>query len=492
MEKYSERESVKVGKASVKLAGAEFFNIIFGAFYFLFLTRILTPFEMSVIAVMSVVTNLSSILFGFGFQPAIKKLIPSFVVENRIKEIKELLNLNYLTVFLFYGLSTAVFFHFSPLFSKIFLKNPDHFSLMRIISFAILTNKLFEISYSTLVAFQKFNIVSTVSILNGGIIRIYALSLYLFNKNINSYLIGIITGQAFLVLLMIFQLKKYLFKKCFYSFTKLFKFSWPFYLNAYIGYGKNHADTFLVSIFLKPELLATYYVVKRFVEYIERFMVSIVTPLTPKMIELKNQGKEVIEKIFTTSTRYLSYIIFPISFFTISISHFLLHIYGKGRYLHGLPVLIILALSTIFTVGILLFQKTIFVMARPIELTKLSLVNSSLSIILPLALIGRLNILGIGIGKLLSSLITFFFGYYLTSKFIKVNFDFKGIWRIFSLVLFLCILSLTAQRFIHTYGELLSIFPWVFLFLPLFIIMISEKDKKTLMEILKFYRWKRI
>ena len=30
--------------------------------------------------------------------------------------------------------------------------------------------------------------------------------------------------------------------------------------------------------------------------------------------------KEVIEKIFTTSTRYLSYIIFPISFFTISIS----------------------------------------------------------------------------------------------------------------------------------------------------------------------------
>ena len=90
MNSYSEKESVKVGKSSMKLASAEFINVIFGIFYFLIITRTFSKIEMAAVAVMSVVMNISAMISGFGLHATNAKLIPEYVSKSEKEKISRL------------------------------------------------------------------------------------------------------------------------------------------------------------------------------------------------------------------------------------------------------------------------------------------------------------------------------------------------------------------------------------------------------------------
>ena len=491
MNNYSEKESVKVGKASMKLAGAEFINVIFGIFYFLIITRTFSKIEMASVAVMSVIMNISAIISAFGLHATNRKLTPEYVSKNEKEKISQLLWSSYVLIISVSILLTFIVFLFAAPVSKIFFKKEGYEILMKIIAFSVFTNKFFETTFHNLTGFQKFTEISLSQILNGVIVRIYALSLY-FSSGIEGYLLGLITGQFVISLWMLSIIRKYFGKFRFMSFKKLLKYSFPFYLNGYIRYGANHADSLIVGFFLKPEVLATYYVAKRFINYLEIYFSAILRPLSPKIIELKKQGREVIEKIFYRSTRYLSYTTVPPVFFLISISYFLLHIYGRGKYLSGIPVLIFLSLGGIITAFYSLFMGNVFSLGKPVETTKIEVVKSLVNVAGGLLIIKFFGILGIALTNLIAGASGFVAGYLILKKFITPKVDLKTFKNVFLISLLCgCIIGIPQFLFYSLPTVIISIFLGVSLFIFLVRNIMSEDDKK-LFNLILGRKWREI
>jgi len=478
MKNYSEKESVKVGKDSIKLARAEFVNIIFGGFYFLIITRAFTKIEMATVAVMSVIMNISAMISGFGLHATNMKLIPEYVSKNEKGKISLLLWSSYILIISVSILITFIVFLFAKPISKIFLKKEGYETLIKIIAFSVFTNKFFETTFHNLTGFQKFTEISLSQILSGVIVRIYALFLY-FAIGIEGYLLGLITGQFVISLWMLLITRKYFGKFKIMSFKKLLKYSSPFYLNGYIRYGANHADSLIVGLFLKPEVLATYYVTKRFINYFEVYLSAILRPLSPKIIELKKQGREVIEKIFYRSTRYLSYTVLPPVFFLMSISYFFLHIYGKEEYLSGAPVLILLSFGGIFTAFYSLFMGTVFSLGSPIETTKIEIVKSLVNIVGGLLIIKFFGIFGIAITKLIAGASGLVAGYLILKKFIIPKIDLKIFKNVF-LISFLCgsIVGIPQFLFYSFSTVIISTTLGILLFIFLIRKVMNEDDKE--------------
>jgi len=478
MNSYPEKESVKVGKSSMKLASAEFINVIFGVFYFLIITRTFSKIEMAAVAVMSVIMNISAMISGFGLHATNMKLIPEYVSKNEKEKISRLLWSSYVLIISISILITFIVFLFAEPVSKIFFKKEGYETFIKIIAFSVFTNKFYETTYHNLTAFQKFTEISLSQILNGVIVRIYALFLYSY-AGIGGYLLGLITGQFVISVWMFLITGKYFRKIKFIPLKKLLKYSFPFYLNGYIGYGANQADSLIVGLFLKPEVLATYYVAKRFINYLEVYFSAILKPLSPKIIELKKQGREVIEKIFYRSTRYLSYTAIPPVFFLISISYFLLHIYGKGKYLSGVPVLILLSLGGIITAFFSLFMGNVFSLGRPIDTTKIEIVKSLVNVIGGLLIIKFFGIFGIAITKLIAGASGFIAGYLIIKKFITPKIDLKVFKNIFLISLLCgCIIGIPQFLFYSLSTVIISTTLGILIFILLIRKVMSDDDKK--------------
>lgn len=418
-----ERESVKVGKASIKLATAEFVSIIFGAFYFLFITRTFTKIEIASLAVLSIIMSLSGLLNGFGLHATVVKLIPGYIAGNERKKIAQFLQGSYMLILVTSLILTLLALIFARQISQVLFKAEEFHGLIRIMAFSIFSNKFYETTAHNLTAFQKFAELSLSQIASNVIIRIFAIFLY-FSNGIEGYLVGLITGQFLLACWMFFQIRIFIFRKVhFFSLKETLRYSFPFYLNSYIGYGANYGDSLIAGLFLQPEVLAIYYVARRFIDYLEIFINAVLKPVFPKMLELKSQGMEIIGKVFYKSTRYLSLVLIPVVFLIISLSYFLLNIYGKGKYLSGLPVLIALGFASIFTGFYSLLMGTIFVTRNPIETTKIEAAKSLVNILGGLVLIKNFGIIGLVIGKSAAVLTGFVIGHLFISRFLKFRYD---------------------------------------------------------------------
>jgi len=201
---------------------------------------------------------------------------------------------------------------------------------------------------------------------------------------------------------------------------------------------------------------------------------------------MRKYGKETVEKIFYRSSRYLSFTIIPVTIFLISISRFLLQIYGKGKYLSGIPVLIIFTISTIFSSFYSLFMTTVFSLGRPIETTKIELVKSIINIGGCLLVIKLLGISGIAIIGLISTIAGLFMGYLIIRKFIFPKIDLEIFKKVLLISIF-CGIIIGVPQFLFYSLKTVIISTLIGIIIFIFTIKnaISADDKELLKSIIK-------
>jgi len=420
------RESVKVVQASIKLGLAEVVNVVFGVFYFILVTRLFTRLEMAALAVMTVITNLSAIILSFGFHEASRKLLPDYVASGKDGEVRSFLQITWVVIAAAsLSLAALVFFLAEPV-ARIFFKGYGYASLVRLMAWGIISNKWYETAQHNLCALQKFNEMSLTQILSYTVVRIYALALY-FLSGIQGYLAGLITGQALLSIWMVAVTRAYFRvppeRK---RLSSLFRFSWPFYVNEFVRYGATQADSFLVSVFLRPEVLATYYVVKRFADYLESYVNSILKPLFPKMIELTRSGQESLGKMFFKASRYVSLVNIPPVVLMLSLSYFLLDIYGRGKYLSGLPIFLILNGGMVLHGYQVLCGGAVFVAGRPVDTARMEILQCLVSLVLIVFLTKLTGVTGAATARSLSRLTAILIAWLIGKGLFPWRFDWKG------------------------------------------------------------------
>lgn len=291
----------------------------------------------------------------------------------------------------------------------------------------IVTSQLYESLSIMLSITQQFGKLSLVNVLRCIIGQILGLSLFgLFG--ISGYLWGVILTPMAMAFLMIYYISGFVFFRTGMYFPRgLIRYSFPYYVHGFVRFGIMQADGFIIGVFLLPEQLATYYVAKRFFSYLVVYADTLLTPIRTRMSELKATSLKAVENAFAKTSRFLSFSLVPVSFMMLAISYPLLWVYGSGKYINGVPILIILSVSAIIHGVYTNYEINVHVIGMPVEKLKLESANGILNIALGLAFVVPLDILGLAVGKLFSLSSATFYAKHLQRKLIDSKFDISAL-----------------------------------------------------------------
>jgi O-antigen/teichoic acid export membrane protein len=416
---------VKSMRDTSKLLSAQVLISIFSVAYFFIITLLLSKVELAAIPVFAVITGLCSIVVGFGLPATCIQKAPGFIAEGNKREASALIKASIVIPVLFsLALAFAVFI-LSDQISEVFFKTAEYANLIKIMSIGVVTFRLNESLVLILPATDRFGRLSIIRILNGVVTPLIALSLYIF-FDIGGYITGLILGQVLSSALALYSIRDFIFYKSelgFHTLKKLVSYSSPYYTEGFMRFGSMHADQFIVGVFLAPEILATYYVAKTFLNYLVQYVGALLEPVVPKIAQIKTQGFDTVEKGFAMTSRYLSFALIPVSFLIASLSYPLLQIFGSGKYISGVPVLAILALSGIVYGLYSIYGINVYILGKPILRLEQESVNGILNVVFVLALIVPLGIIGCALAKFFSLFFAMLFSMYLLKKLISMVFD---------------------------------------------------------------------
>ncbi len=415
--------SIRSMRDSTKLIGAQGIISIFSIFYFIIITRLFTKIQLASIAVLGIMCGIAAMFTGLGLGSTCLQKVPELIARGERKEASALIKASIFIPLVLSLVTAGIIFFTSTKISQIFFKNSDFSMLIRIMALGVIIYKFYESLSHTLRVVQKFGKLSIANVMNniGG--RLIALPLY-FVLGIKGYIGGLIFAQGLVLLYMFYHLKEHLFfRSGFYPIKELVHYSLPYYGDGFVRFGAMQADQLIIGVFFRPELLATYYVARRFFDYLHLYIDALLGPIVPKIAELKTQGMEIVQKAFTKTSRYLSFSLIPVSLLIAAISYPLLRIYGGDKYIGATPVLALLSVAAIAYGLYSVYAINVYILGKPVERFKQESVSSFLNVALGLGLVIPLNIFGLAIARLFSLSGASLFSRHLLKKLSKVRFD---------------------------------------------------------------------
>jgi len=441
--------SIRSMRDTAKLLGAQGIISVFSILYFIIITRLFTKIELAAIAVLAIMCGIAAMLTGLGLSSTCIQRAPELIVRGERKTACSLIKASTFIPSLLSLVIVVIIFFTSTKISQVFFKSPDFGPLIKVIALGTMIYKLYESLSHTLRAVQKFGKLSIATVINniGG--RLIALPLYLV-LGIKGYIAGLILVQGLVVLYMVYHLKEYLFSNSgLYPIKELIRYSLPYYGDGFVRFGAMQADQLIIGVFLRPELLATYYVARRFFDYLHLYIDALLGPIAPKIAELKAQGKEIVQKAFTKTSRYLSFCLIPVSLLIASISYPLLRVYGGDKYISATPILALLSLAAIAYGLYSLYAINVYILGKPVERFKQESVSSLINVVLCLGLVIPLNIFGLAIARLFSLSGASLFSRHLLKKLSRTKFDILALKQTLVGSLSMVVVIVTSQLFYY-------------------------------------------
>lgn len=395
----------QVMRNSAKLFGSRIGVSLFSVVFMMIIARILTKQEMAIIAVFVILTAIVNTIKGLGFAGTTIKKVPELISKKKDKEASRLIRSTLLYPTILGFIISVLIFIFAKDISFLILKDTslDHF--IRIIVIAVFLASIYDLSSLVLKSLQRFGICSVVDFSINLLQRVLAISLF-FIYGIKGYIAGFIIAFSVGVILIIYFTRDYVFTRSgLYPFKKLFNHSLPYYVEGFGNYLFKNSDRLIMALFFMPEMLATYHIARTFIEYLVVLAHSMLEPILPKISEFKKEGIKTIQKIFKKTSRFYSMILIPACFLTASLSFFLLHLYGGYKYTDGYLILTLLAFAILIYAYFMLYGINVYILKKPIERLKYSLVAGTSNLLLSLVLIQFIGLLGIPIALILAYLI---------------------------------------------------------------------------------------
>lgn len=338
-------------------------------------TRLLTLREMALFAVYNSLCALQSVLCSLGLLTACTRDLPALLGRGEEDRAARLLRtsmaLNALiSAVVAAGLALAA----RPL-SLLLLRDPSFAPAMRWVALSVFVWNLFEANQIFLVALQRFSDYARATVTCAVAQRVFSLGLFFLLQPTGHGMVGYIAGFAFGSLAGLvrgFRAVRDLASRPagFEPPGPLLRYSMPFYGDGYLRWLYMQADQFLVALFLSPEILALYFVSKRFIQYLQQAVSSTIDPLLAKVGEIRARGREAVERSLGSATRYFSLVFVPLGLGAASMSLFLLDLAGGAAYREAAPVLAFLSISVTAYAAFNLVTGYVYMLGRPSDRLK--------------------------------------------------------------------------------------------------------------------------
>ena len=269
-------------------------NVVISFYITIYIASNVQPLNYSIFAIYQVITTLIAAFSFAGYETHIVRNILLWLKGDSNKKIKV-----YISKAIFSRFIISLFI--SPvgafyIWYLIEFNNEGQYSAS--MYFFLLSGVSLSVIQSVLLILKgmnKYLLSISINVIGMLIVKLLAFFAF-FNFGFDEYLYALIMGNLLIAIFVLFIVRDKIDIKLI-RFKSLFKINKKkeFIFSSYIQYLVGYADRIIVSIFLIPEILATYNLVKQIQDMSKLFIEGFFDPLTQKIVALKHDEKKLIK-----------------------------------------------------------------------------------------------------------------------------------------------------------------------------------------------------
>ena len=413
------------------------------AFYFI--ARLIVPADMGILAAMTLVVTLSSVLVDLGLANAATKFIAEHRGKNDLKTARSIFYQILRASLIFSVGASLLCFVFAEAISLLLLRTSNYTILFILLAFDVLPSGIFACLYNSLVGLQKIREAAILNLLFRQIIKqTIFVSLLLLNFGLLGLTIAWLTADTIIIFLYLSIILKSLGSPNFdFSLKRLLQFSYPLYISNVIGFAYNWFDRAIMLAFLTLSTLGIYDVVLRAFGVLNGITISISTALFAKYSELHGKGGiGAVERAIPAASRYVCLIAMPLAFGLSALGTPAITLFAGESYASGSQPLVILSLFFAVTCIQTALSGILLIIEKTRIVTGLTVVNIIVGLVSAIALMPSFGIVGASLARGLTMLSSLLLTVWIMRKKIHMSFDIEAFWKsLFSSVVMFVTLS---------------------------------------------------
>jgi len=342
-------------------------------------TRLLTLEEMALFALYNSLAGLVTVLCSFGLLAAGVREIPAMMAADRRIEAAALIRLSLLVQSGVGILWTTIVAAAAGPLSGLILKTADFAPEVRLAAIAALCFGMHDALQLVLNGLQRYDRISSNNVITAIAQRVLSLACF-FLFGVRGYIGGFAAGSLVGAALGLrASADAMTVRGRMPPGWRRRQIAWaaPFYADGYLRYLYMQADQIIVGVLLTPGALSVYFIAKRFLQYVQMLVQSLLEPIGTRVAGMRRTGAGRIPEMFARTSRAFFAIFVPGSMILAGCSPLLLHLIGGARYESGVIPLALLFLSMIPFAFFSHVSAFVFVLGEPGDRLRTNLVSAA-------------------------------------------------------------------------------------------------------------------
>ncbi|WP_445506441.1 lipopolysaccharide biosynthesis protein [Niallia sp. 03190] len=400
---------IELKKGILVTAIGKYSNVIVQFIIIAVLSRILSPSEYGIVAIVNVFLVFFTMLVDMGIGPAI--------IQNKTLNKDNFNEIYSFSVML--SIITSIFFSFLSKPISLFYHNEKLFESFLLMSFALLSSGLNMVPQAILSKRKEFGYLNFIQILSTVFSGIVGILLALNNYSYFSLIISTIIKNLFCFIFFKIKVSVHFSGKIHRStLSKIYSFSKNQFLFNFINYFSRNLDNILIGKWMSTQTLAFYDKAYTLSLYPNQLLSNVITPVLQPIMSEYEDNKKIIISSYLKITNILATIGFSLSSFMFFSSKEIIYILFGNQWINSVTILQILSVS----VGVQMILSSTGAIFQSANRPELLLKSGILSAILNISsiIIGvvtkDINLLAIILVS--SFIINFFQAHYLLLKYV--------------------------------------------------------------------------
>ena len=398
---------------------------------FAILARIITPTEVGILAILTLVTALSQSINGAAFQQAAMKYVGEYADANR--DLAAGVFFQTLRVSLVISIPFAVFiFLGSGLLAKMLLGTVSQAGLFQILSVDLLMNAgALQVATGTVLGAKCFKVAATIGAAGAILRQILIILLILFLKNF----VGLVYGWVLSDLAMFAGFGLYAVRTLglttkLFELRKLMSFSWPLSVGNIISFAYGWFDRAILIVFVPLASLGVYTAALYALGVIGSVSVAFTNTLLPVYSSISaGRGLEGSRQATRLGSRYVSLVMVPLAFGLFATAKPALTLFVGNTYAAGALPLMILSLASALTTLSAVLSPMLTALAKTRAIMCITIGSVALGVCSAYALLPFMGIVGASVARDVAMVVSLCLTIYVLKRAQALSIDFDMAWK---------------------------------------------------------------
>jgi O-antigen/teichoic acid export membrane protein len=399
---------------------------------FAILARIITPQEVGILSVLSLVTALSLAIVGSAFQDSASKFIgelsdqPGMVSAIFYQTLR-------ISVVLSVPLAAVVFFD-ARAFATALLGNAAYAYLFNVLAADILIYAgALPVAIGTLYGLKKFKTTSIIGIVSALLRQCLIILLIIFMKDFVGLIVAWVLADTITVGVYIVCIFRFVGRSGtnFFSVRRLLSFSWPLSIENLTTFGYNWFDRALLVVFVPLASLGVYNAAIFAFTALSGLTLGVNSALLPVYSRISSRGDRLIgcKKATRVASRYVSFTVAPFAFGLLATAKPALTLFVGQAYGGGAePLMVLCCAFAITSVGVTLFPMLVALSETRLA-SAITAASGGLGVAAAFVLMPTWGIVGASTARGFSLVMDMVFTLIVLNRKKAVSLDVEAIWK---------------------------------------------------------------